>query len=195
MLCKYDIDTIDKLISKSTIDIMKMRNLGQKSYDEIIEKVHSLGYKFADEEPIEEKKDTKGESEKQEISEEKEQANQGEQEAHEKKEEQGSLDIQLANTIKDLKNAYMELNCETKKCGENKSKLIKRLQEIKSEVLSTEEKVMKIGKMIESNAEFLNEIGELEALKEKKRQAEQQLLSKREQEQQVQSKIEKFGER
>lgn len=195
VLCKYDIDTIDKLISKSTIDIMKMRNLGQKSYDEIIEKVHSLGYKFADEEPIEEKKDTKGESEKQEISEEKEQANQGEQEAHEKKEEQGSLDIQLANTIKDLKNAYMELNCETKKCGENKSKLIKRLQEIKSEVLSTEEKVMKIGKMIESNAEFLNEIGELEALKEKKRQAEQQLLSKREQEQQVQSKIEKFGER
>ena len=195
VLCKYDIDTIDKLISKSTIDIMKMINLGKKTYDEIIEKVHSLGYKFADEEPGEEKEDTKGENEKQEISEEKEQANQGEQEAHEKKEEQGSLDIQLANTIKDLKNAYMELNCETKKCGENKSKLIKRLQEIKSEVLSTEEKVMKIGKMIESNAEFLNEIGELEALKEKKRQAEQQLLSKREQEQQVQSKIEKFGER
>ena len=43
-LKRAGINTVDDLINKSPEDMMKVRNLGKKSFDEVKEKLHSLGY-------------------------------------------------------------------------------------------------------------------------------------------------------
>lgn len=45
-LKRAGISTIDDLISKTEKEVKEIRNLGDKSYEEIIQKIHSLGYKF-----------------------------------------------------------------------------------------------------------------------------------------------------
>ncbi len=45
----YKINTLKELIRLRTIDIINTRNIGLKSYNEIIDKVHELGLLFADE--------------------------------------------------------------------------------------------------------------------------------------------------
>lgn len=49
LLIRRGINTISKLIKYTTKDLMDIRQMGNKSFEEIIEKVHSLGLKFADE--------------------------------------------------------------------------------------------------------------------------------------------------
>ena len=49
-LKRAGIATVEDLISKSEYDMMKVRNLGKKSLDEVIAKLHSLGLNFAEEE-------------------------------------------------------------------------------------------------------------------------------------------------
>ncbi len=49
-LKRASIATVEDLISKSESDMMKVRNLGKKSLDEVTEKLHSLGLDFAPEE-------------------------------------------------------------------------------------------------------------------------------------------------
>ena len=49
-LKRAGISTVEELISKSQTDMMKVRNLGKKSFDEVTEKLHSLGLDFAKEE-------------------------------------------------------------------------------------------------------------------------------------------------
>ncbi|MCI8655137.1 MAG: DNA-directed RNA polymerase subunit alpha, partial [Clostridia bacterium] len=49
-LKRAGIATVEDLISKSEYDMMKVRNLGKKSLDEVIAKLHSLGLSFAEEE-------------------------------------------------------------------------------------------------------------------------------------------------
>ena len=49
-LKRANISTVEDLISKSESEMMKVRNLGKKSFDEVIAKLHSLGLDFAQEE-------------------------------------------------------------------------------------------------------------------------------------------------
>ena len=44
------ITTVEDLANKSEADMMKVRNLGKKSLDEVINKLHSLGLDFKYEE-------------------------------------------------------------------------------------------------------------------------------------------------
>ena len=48
-LKRAGIATVEDLTNKSESDMMKVRNLGKKSLDEVIEKLHSLGLNFAEE--------------------------------------------------------------------------------------------------------------------------------------------------
>ncbi len=48
-LKRAGIATVEDLISKSETDMMKVRNLGKKSFDEVTAKLHSLGLDFAKE--------------------------------------------------------------------------------------------------------------------------------------------------
>ncbi len=49
-LKRASIATVEDLISRTESDMMKVRNLGKKSLDEVTEKLHSLGLDFASEE-------------------------------------------------------------------------------------------------------------------------------------------------
>ena len=49
-LKRANISTVEDLISKSETEMMKVRNLGKKSFDEVTAKLHSLGLDFAKEE-------------------------------------------------------------------------------------------------------------------------------------------------
>ena len=44
------INTVDDLINKSEEEMLKVRNLGKKSFDEVREKLQSLGFDLASEE-------------------------------------------------------------------------------------------------------------------------------------------------
>ena len=48
-LKRANISTVEALISKSESEMMKVRNLGKKSFDEVTAKLHSLGLDFAQE--------------------------------------------------------------------------------------------------------------------------------------------------
>ena len=49
-LKRAGINTVEDLISKSEDDMMKVRNLGRKSLEEVINKLQSLGLALRDEE-------------------------------------------------------------------------------------------------------------------------------------------------
>ena len=49
-LKRAGINTVNDLIGKSAEEMMKVRNLGKKSFDEVKEKLHSLGYDLSSEE-------------------------------------------------------------------------------------------------------------------------------------------------
>ena len=49
-LKRAGINTVEDLISKSEEDMMKVRNLGRKSLEEVINKLASLGFKLYNEE-------------------------------------------------------------------------------------------------------------------------------------------------
>lgn len=49
-LKRAGINTVNDLIEKSEEEMMKVRNLGKKSFDEVKEKLHSLGYDLSSEE-------------------------------------------------------------------------------------------------------------------------------------------------
>ena len=49
-LKRAGINTVEDLISKSEDDMMKVRNLGRKSLEEVINKLESLGLHLRDEE-------------------------------------------------------------------------------------------------------------------------------------------------
>ena len=48
-LKRAGIATVEDLTNKSETDMMKVRNLGKKSFDEVTAKLHSLGLNFAEE--------------------------------------------------------------------------------------------------------------------------------------------------
>ena len=48
-LKRANISTVEDLISKSESEMMKVRNLGKKSFDEVTNKLRSLGLDFAEE--------------------------------------------------------------------------------------------------------------------------------------------------
>ena len=49
-LKRANISTVEDLTNKTEADMMKVRNLGKKSLDEVTNKLHSLGLDFAKEE-------------------------------------------------------------------------------------------------------------------------------------------------
>jgi len=49
-LKRAGINTVEDLISKSEDEMMKVRNLGKKSLEEVIAKLHSLGFNLTKEE-------------------------------------------------------------------------------------------------------------------------------------------------
>ena len=49
-LKRAGIATVEDLTNKTGSDMMKVRNLGKKSLDEVIAKLHALGLDFAEEE-------------------------------------------------------------------------------------------------------------------------------------------------
>ena len=49
-LKRAGITTVEDLANRSESDMMKVRNLGKKSLDEVINKLHSLGLDFVQEE-------------------------------------------------------------------------------------------------------------------------------------------------
>ena len=49
-LKRAGITTVQDLANKSEADMMKVRNLGKKSLDEVINKLHSLDLEFAEDE-------------------------------------------------------------------------------------------------------------------------------------------------
>ena len=59
--------TLSGLLRLTKDELKKIRNLGQKSYDEIVDKIHSLGYKFADEMDLEFKELESGNSDMHQI--------------------------------------------------------------------------------------------------------------------------------
>ena len=48
-LKRAGINTVEDLVSKTEEEMMKVRNLGRKSHEEVIEKLHSLGFSLANE--------------------------------------------------------------------------------------------------------------------------------------------------
>ncbi len=48
-LKRAGINTVEDLVSKTEEEMMKVRNLGRKSLEEVIEKLHSLGFSLSDE--------------------------------------------------------------------------------------------------------------------------------------------------
>ena len=46
-LKRAGINTVEDLISKTEDEMMKVRNLGKKSLEEVINKLHSLGYELS----------------------------------------------------------------------------------------------------------------------------------------------------
>ena len=49
-LKRASIATVEDLTKKTESEMMKVRNLGKKSFDEVVAKLHSLGLDFASEE-------------------------------------------------------------------------------------------------------------------------------------------------
>ena len=49
-LKRAGINTVQDLINKSEEDMMKVRNLGRKSLEEVVSKLNSLGFKLTDDE-------------------------------------------------------------------------------------------------------------------------------------------------
>ena len=49
-LKRAGINTVEDLISKSEEDMMKVRNLGRKSLDEVVAKLQSLGFSLSHDE-------------------------------------------------------------------------------------------------------------------------------------------------
>ena len=49
-LKRANISTVEDLTNKTEADMMKVRNLGKKSLDEVTNKLHSLGLDFAKDE-------------------------------------------------------------------------------------------------------------------------------------------------
>ena len=49
-LKRAGISTVEDLANKTESDMMKVRNLGKKSLDEVVAKLHALGLDFAPEE-------------------------------------------------------------------------------------------------------------------------------------------------
>ena len=49
-LKRAGINTVDDLINKSEEEMMKVRNLGKKSFDEVKEKLQQLGFNLSSEE-------------------------------------------------------------------------------------------------------------------------------------------------
>ena len=49
-LKRAGISTVEDLANRSGADMMKVRNLGKKSLDEVTNKLHALGLDFAEEE-------------------------------------------------------------------------------------------------------------------------------------------------
>ena len=49
-LKRAGIDTVEDLINRTEDDMMKVRNLGKKSLEEVIQKLHSLGLDLKKEE-------------------------------------------------------------------------------------------------------------------------------------------------
>ena len=49
-LKRAGINTVEDLINKSEDDMMKVRNLGRKSLEEVVEKLTSLGFSLQNEE-------------------------------------------------------------------------------------------------------------------------------------------------
>ena len=49
-LKRASINTVEELIKKTEEDMMKVRNLGRKSLEEVINKLHSLGLSLSSEE-------------------------------------------------------------------------------------------------------------------------------------------------
>jgi DNA-directed RNA polymerase subunit alpha len=49
-LKRSEIDTVGDLVSRTEEEILKIRNLGQKSFEEIRDKIAELGLKFKEEE-------------------------------------------------------------------------------------------------------------------------------------------------
>lgn len=48
-LKRAGINTVEDLVSKTEEEMMKVRNLGRKSLEEVVEKLHSLGFNFSNE--------------------------------------------------------------------------------------------------------------------------------------------------
>ena len=48
-LKRAGINTVEDLVSKTEEEMMKVRNLGRKSLEEVIEKLHSLGFSLSNE--------------------------------------------------------------------------------------------------------------------------------------------------
>ena len=49
-LKRAGISTVEDLSNKTEAEMLKVRNLGKKSFDEVTNKLHSLGLDFAEEE-------------------------------------------------------------------------------------------------------------------------------------------------
>ena len=49
-LKRAGISTVEDLANKTEAEMLKVRNLGKKSFDEVTNKLHSLGLDFAEEE-------------------------------------------------------------------------------------------------------------------------------------------------
>lgn len=88
-LLRNEVNYVEDLIELDEETLRNTRNIGKKSFDEIIENVHNLGYKFKWEETDKEQENSESE-----------------------------LDIALVEYIQKLKNAYAKLNRTEKLCSE-----------------------------------------------------------------------------
>jgi len=111
-------ETLKDILGKSEDELIGIRNLGDRSRKELIDKIHSLGFKFDFE--------LKGEGlVESEVATTKEEAN---------------LDEELLSIIEELQSTYEELKRQNEKYEELKSILFDKMEELKSEKATPIEK-------------------------------------------------------
>ena len=158
-LSRAGIYTIEDLTQYSAEQIKLIRNLGPRSFDEVIEKLSLIGYKYDED---------NGwiKSEPKDI---------------EKIDDKEQIDTMLENRIEQIKEGYEELEERKKKITELQLQLQKVLQELNS----SSKKVEVLTEMIGNNSELLIEMGVLEKFKSELENEKMKLVQKQKEKQEI----------
>ena len=212
-LMRARISTIGDIIDLTQGDIRNIRNLGTKTYDEIVEKIHSLGLCFADEveeqetstevvETVEQQEQNQSknqdiiiEENRKEIEEtEEEPANEEDTIENIDSQEQNE-DFELGRLVNQLNERYQVKAKEKQANQAVQAQLNHEIERITKENISSREKISKLQSIINENGKFLSEIGELEPLEQRLKIAQEEIAKKEQEEQELKAKLKNTQEK